>query len=395
MKKSVLIVFWVGLVCTGVTMAGGEIYGTIETTRGERLTGPIRWDTNENFWDDRLDARKTERVDLADADDGFSISVFGWEIITSSGPRSYVSSQFSIPFGHLRAIEPRGVDSAVLELKDGSRVRVAASTTDLGRNLDLVIDDPERGDVELAWRKIARIEFAQGPGEGRDEERLYGTVTTHGGEFTGYIVWDRRESLAGDILDGEEDGVDHEIPFGEIASIETAGPSGARVGLKSGEEMELRGTNDVNHRNRGVLVTVEGMGTIEVQWEELEKVRFRDAPRSPAYDQFGGGRRLSGTLHAKDGATYEGEIVWDMDESYTWESLDGEAEEIEYGLAFENIRSIRPRSSDAEVKLANGRTVTLAGSNDVGPSNRGIMITSADGSETILSWEDVELVEFD
>jgi hypothetical protein len=84
-----------------------------------------------------------------------------------------------------------------------------------------------------------------------------------------------------------------------------------------------------------------------------------------------------------------------MDESHTWELLDGEAEDIEYGLPFENIRSIRPRSSDAEVKLVDGRTVTLAGSNDVGPSNRGIMITSADGLETILSWEDVELVEFD
>jgi hypothetical protein len=300
MKQPVLIVFCVGLACGGITMAGGEIYGTIETTRGEHLTGPIRWDTNENFWDDRLDARKTERVELADPDDGFSISVFGWEIINSSGPRGYAASQFSIPFGHLTAIEPDGVDSALLELKGGSRIRVAASTTDLGRNLDLVISDSDRGDVDLAWRRVARIEFAQGPGKGRDDERLYGTVTTRGGEFTGYIVWDRRESLAVDILDGEEDGVDHEIPFAEIASIETAGPSGARVGLKSGEELELRGTNDVNRRNRGVLVSVEGLGTIEVQWEELEEVKFRDPPSSATYDQFDGGRRLSGTLHARN-----------------------------------------------------------------------------------------------
>ena len=395
MNRSFVAFFGVGLVLTGITMAGGEIYGTIETTRGEFLTGPIRWDTNENFWDDRLDARKADPIESTDPEDGFSLSLFGWEIINYAGPKTSVTSQFSIPFGHLKSIEPRGADSAVLELKDGSRVSVSGSTTDLGRALELVILDAERGEVELPWRKIARVEFAQGPGAGRDAERLYGTLTTQAAEYTGYIVWDRRESLAGDILDGEAAGIDYEIPFAKIASIETAGPLAARVRLKSGEELELRGTNDVNRRNRGILVTVDGLGVVEVRWDELEKVDFGDPPRSPAYDRFDGGRGLSGTVRARDGATYEGEIIWDMDERYTWELLDGESEGIEYAVAFENIRSIRPGSNQAAVGLADGRTVTLAGSNDVGPSNRGVMITTTGGSEVILPWEDVELVEFD
>jgi len=56
-----------GVVITAILMAaeafgGGEIYGTIHTTRGETLTGPIRWDRNENFWDDELNASKRERI---------------------------------------------------------------------------------------------------------------------------------------------------------------------------------------------------------------------------------------------------------------------------------------------------------------------------------------------
>jgi hypothetical protein len=384
----------IGLLVGGWTYAGGEIHGTIETTRGERLTGPIRWDTNENFWDDRLDARKTDRVETRDPEDGFRLSLFGWELISSeSSGHSY--SQFSIPFGHLRAIEPEGTNSAVVELKDGSRIRVDATGSDLGRELDLVISDPDQGDVEVAWRRIARIEFSQGEGEGKDGERLYGTPKTREDAFTGYIVWDRTESLTGDILDGEEDGEDREIAFAEIASIEPAGPSGARVGLKSGSELELRGTNDVDRRNRGILVTVAGLGTIEVQWEELQGVEFHDPPPSATYDRFDGGRRLAGKVHAKDGTVYEGSIIWDMDEAFSWESLDGEKDNLEYSVTFGNVRSIRPLSRGAEVRLADDRTLTLFGSNDVSSDNRGVMIASADGAETILSWDDIELVEFD
>ena len=56
-----------GLLVAVPALAGGEIYGTIHTTDGDAYTGPIRWDVNENFWDDELNAMKRERIKREDA----------------------------------------------------------------------------------------------------------------------------------------------------------------------------------------------------------------------------------------------------------------------------------------------------------------------------------------
>jgi hypothetical protein len=396
MKKLLFSTLLVSFLAVGAVGAGGEIYGKIETTRGEVLTGPIRWDANDNFWGDQLNARKTEPIQERDPEDGFRFSLFGWEIINNSSSHGRAYKQFSVPFGHLRSIEPEGTSGAVLELKNGSRVHVERSSSDIGRGLELVIEDAERGAVEIPWRRLARVEFTGNRNEGRDGQRLYGTVTSRAGEFTGFIIWDRDESLATDILDGEEGGRDHEIPFHEITTIAPAGSGSARVGLKSGEELTLRGTNDVNSDNRGVIVVLKGLGTVEVGWRDLEKAVFRDPPASPTYGEFDGGRRLSGKVRTPGGQVYEGEITWDMDESYSWESLDGEVDDIEYSILFQYVHSIKPAGSHgAEVRLTDDRSLVLEGSNDVNAENRGVMITAADGTTTVLGWEDVGQVEFD
>ena len=78
MKKLIFPILLVIFLAVGAVGAGGEIYGTIETTRGEVLTGPIRWDANDNFWGDQLNARKTEPIQERDPEDGFRLSLFGW-----------------------------------------------------------------------------------------------------------------------------------------------------------------------------------------------------------------------------------------------------------------------------------------------------------------------------
>jgi hypothetical protein len=381
-------------VAASPAMAGGEIYGTVTTRDGERLHGPIRWDSDEGYWNDRLDARKTGFVDPAKEKDGFRFSLFGWEIINTE-ESSRVYRQLSVPFGHLREIRPEGTNEALLVLKDGSELRAEASGSDLGRSLEIVVQDLERGAVELPWRRIERVEFADGPGKGMDDERLYGTVTTPAGEFTGFVVWDRDESMLDDVLDGEEQGEDREVVFRSIESIEPQGASQALVTLRSGDRLTLGGTNDVNDDMRGVVVTVP-TGTIEIEWDEVRKVVFAPAPASPRYGSFDGGRALSGTARTRDGEVLEGAITWDMDETYTWETLDGEQDRIKYGISFGHIRSIAPAGSEAaEVKLTDGRTFRLTGSNDVNENNKGVMIRTSDGNETILDWSALERVEFD
>ena len=392
MKQAVLAVLG-ALVLSAGAHAGGELYGTIRTTGGETLTGPIRWDNNENFWDDRLDTGKDKQA-RADGDKrSFSFSLFGLKI---GGDDSGSAFSFSIPFGHLKTIEPLPGRKAQLTLKSGEVITVVAKN-DLGHGLrSVIVDDAKKGRVKLGWGSLERVEFKQNPGEGRDHERLFGKVVTEHGTFEGFVVWDRDESLIEDVLDGYDGSADREIEFGRIRSIAPLERGGCKVTLKDGSAMELHGTNDVDHGQRGVAVLVEGVGSVEVDWEELEIVEFRDPPASRKYATFDGGRRVKGRVTMDDGRTFAGAIEWDEDEVYTWESLDGEFEEIDYVVTLGNVSVIkRVDSHSSEIQLRNGDVLTLSGTNDVDDSNRGLYITGPDGTETSISWNEVKQVVFE
>jgi hypothetical protein len=383
-----MAVSWVG--------AGGEIHGTIYLRGDASYTGPIRWDKNEAFWDGTLDAKKTEV--LEEVDGGFKLNLFGWKL--GGGPETRTIGSLAIPFGHLREVHRRPDGEAALVLKNGYQYVVrCTSSTDLGSGLrELIVEDAERGPIELTWNAVLMVDFSQGPGPGKDAERLHGTVTVGAAELTGFIVWDRDETLAGDILDGEENGEDRKIPFGEIREIEPVS-GGSRVVLKDGREMVLGGTNDVDRGHRGVVVFLSHLGSAEVAWENVRGVTFTDPPPSRRYADFDGGRRLRGTMRSTAGDSYSGEIVWDQDETFTWETLDGEANAIEYAVQFDKIRSVTPKGpASAEVRLTNDDVLVLSGSNDVSDSNRGVTVRRKSGAETTevtLGWSEIASVEFD
>jgi hypothetical protein len=403
MKNAVFCSLFGLLLAISTAGAGGEIHGTIETRDGRTLTGPIRWDVNENFWGDRLNARKKERLGGGIEEDGFRFSLFGWEIVNSANSQSG-SRWITIPFGHLGAIEPLSGKEALLTLKNGEQLEVLAGSSDIGNGMrSLVIEDSESGAQELSWWNMKRVTFSQGAGEGRDAERLYGTVVTAGGSLTGFIVWDRDESLLEDILDGEDqENRDHEIPFREIAEIERV-EGGSLVKLKSGESHQLHGTNDVAGGHRGILLTLENIGTAEIDWDNVTKVTFTEPPASAAYAKFDGGHRLRGKVTTREGTTYSGLIIWDLDEAYSWEALDGNIDGIEYAVAYSNIKSITPKGYESsEVLLSSGKVLLLSGTNDVNGSNDGVqVITEAVEAESetaisrILEWDELQSVEFE
>jgi hypothetical protein len=375
--------------------AGGEIHGTITTTDGGALTGPIRWDRNENFWDDVLHARKGDAVYVEEAEGG-TFRFLGLRLPRWGERGSWTYSQFSIPFGHLRALEPVEGDRVRLELKNGETLEIRTAGSDLGPGMrDLVIDDANRGEVVLAWSSVRRVGFSSRPGPGRDSFRLHGTVTTRSGELTGYVVWDRDESLLDDVIDGEEDGHEHKIRFSEIRAVERVGDWGSRVTLADGRTVTLEGTNDVDEDNRGISVLIPGVATVEASWDEFVGFHLSPAPPSRGYDDFDGGARLAGRVLTSDGRTIAGEIVWDRDEMYSWETLDGRLDGLDYAVPFANIRRIRRLGSDgAAVELTSGRVLELTASNDISDENKGIVVTDAAGTGVELSWSDVETVEF-
>ena len=382
------------LFLAGTAFAGGEIYGTVYTVDGDEITGAIRWDKNENFWDDVIDANKTERVRSKDRE-GFNLRLFGLEIIRSGHSRGWSYSQFTIPFGHLASIEPLRGNKVELTLKNGEVLEVKEGA-DLGRGVrGIVVSGPE-GEEKLEWEDLARVEFSSSPGGGRDQERLYGTVETTIGNFTGYVVWDADESLLEDILDGEHKGRDRKIPFEKIASIEKASNRASLVTLKTGTVLKLSGTNDVDDDNRGITVTISNLGSVRMEWRQFKKVTFEDPPASLSYADFDGGFPIHGTLTTTDGETLIGDIVWDMDERYSWEALNGEIKGVEFKILFQNIASIeRIGQNAAKVWLKDGLDFTLQGSNDVNRKNKGIVVSDGNGGTVELGWDDLQAVAFE
>lgn len=374
-------------------LAGGEIYGTIHLESGRSFTGPIRWDLNEVFWDDVLDAEKCEKVWV---DGGFSgVKLWGLSVGDESG--YWTQHPFKIQFGHLAMIERKGSSRIRVELKSGQRVEIRATGTDLGESMrGLAVIDGPRGDVDVSWDDIEMVEFKNGPGDGRDAERLYGLVETQAGGFTGFITWDRDEALVSDTLDGESGDEDHHIPFSDISEIERVSSRSSRVTLTDGSKLRLSGTNDVDDDNRGIDVLVPDLGVVKVPWEEFDRVVFEPPPASHLYSAFDGGRRLHGTLTDDEGESFTGFIMWDMDEQYTWEFLDGQYEDLEFEIPFALIESIRRESrNETEVRLKSGISYVLSGSNDVDSDNKGIVVELPDGDELELDWQDFESLEFD
>ena len=298
---------WIGLLVAvlvwSTVQAGGEIYGTITTQRGDTLTGPIRWDHNENFWDDILDASKGRTV--REDDEGFQLSLFGWDITSFGKSESY--APLSMPFGHIRSIEATWDGGGKITLRSGEVIE-ARPSGDLGDSVrSIVIVDAEQGKVELEWDDVQRVDFEPGRGAGRDDERLYGKVFAGEETFTGFITWDRDKSLGEDVLDGYQDRrEEREIPFAEIREIEKLDSRGCRITLADGSRLVLDGTNDVDSGNRGIDVTVPGVGRIQLGWREFDRVVFMDPPPSAGYAKFDGGRWLHGTLTTREGAAVSG-----------------------------------------------------------------------------------------
>ncbi len=354
------------------TSAANRLYGTVRTRDGDTHTGFLRWDRNEGSWNDVLDATKLDR--------GFT-------------------GLSGIRFGHVSRIVPLGRTQAILHLRSGQQIGMQGGSTDLGRAMrSVVISDASGSRTSVEWDDIRRVDFRAAPANARPAEgRLYGTVSTGRGlEFTGQIAWDVDEIHSTDILDGELDGREYEIPFGAIRTIQQHGPVAARVVLHTGERITLSGTNDVDRSNRGITVSDPGLGQVKIPWDYFNSVRFHGAPRpkGQSWGDFDGGQPLRGTVITTTGNAVSGEIKWDNDEYSTWELLNGKIGGVELDIEFSRIARIVKSGSGSTVVLRDGRSYDLQGSNDVDAGNRGVVVTSGE-QEYLVAWDDFRELRLD
>jgi len=397
----ILAVAFIACLIPSTASAGsGRIYGTIRTIDGEEFEGWIRWDKNEAYWDDILDVTKYNehrKKYRRKSDRGRSReSFFG---ISISGIYSDGSRQSELKFGHIRSIVPLSSSEALITLKSGEEYEMTGS--DLGTSVrDIAVLDKDEGEVYFDWDDIDEILFSEESGAPDDgAERLYGKLTTRrGDEYVGWIEWDVDEVMSTDILDGDEGRRrNRKIRFDKIQVIERRSNSSVLLTLKSGKEMKLSGSNDVNSENRGIRVKSAELGRVSVDWSEFDKVEFMTVPTDKllSYSSFDGGRELKGTVFTEDGEQFTGKIIWDDDEMYTWEHLNGEYRDIEYDIELANIATVEKQSRRGSVITTKaGRNVVMRGSNDVDSDNNGIIIETEDGDEIEIDWYDFQKAEF-
>lgn len=409
--KSFLLVLTTLLSVSLIAQDSGFIYGKITTEDGDVYEGPLRWGKEEVYWTDMFNASKEENKNLdylsrrelesledrqRDHNGNYSNGVIKiMNVAWSIGGDDYdFVHEFSCEFGNIKSLRMSGRSGADLELQNGDFIELKGSGyNDMGAKIRVL--DRDLGLVAVSWDRIDKVEFLSTPSnlEEKFGEPLYGTVESDLGTFTGYIQWDHDERVDTDVLDGDTRDGDVSIAFRKIASIEREGFSRSIVELKSGRELELRGSNDVNDSNKGIIVTVEGFGRVDMDWEDFDRVTFTDPPGSgPSFNSFANPKKLMGTVQVDNGDVHQGEIVYDLDEEYTFEVLNGEDDDAKFIIPFRNIESIEPRSSDrATITLTNGNNVVLEDAQDVSERNQGVLIkTSSD--RIYIPWDRIEKI---
>jgi len=275
-------------------------------------------------------------------------------------------------------------------------VTVPSNSNDIGASLRVF--DEEIGELKIKWNRIDRVEFMSTPKKLQNKfgDPLYGTVETSIGSFTGLVQWDHEECLTNDRLDGDSEDGDVSIPFGNIKSIERQG-RGSLVTFKSGRELFLTGSNDVNSDNRGVIVKNPEFGKVKIAWREFEKVTFdtNNHNSGEAYTKYSNPLELEGTVTTINDQEFNGRIVFDLDEEWDYELLNGSDEEIEYIIPFRNIKSVKPKNFNySTVELHSGRKLFLGDGQDVTDQNDGILVFRKKGDPVYIPWPKVKEVVF-
>jgi hypothetical protein len=227
-------------------------------------------------------------------------------------------------------------------------------------------------------------------------------VRTRQGDFTGFVGWDRDDSVGSDELDGHTAEGELGLRFDTIRSIARRARDSALVTLVDGGEIVLSGTAEVGDRNRGIDVDDRRYGRVRISWDAFERVDFSPRSSGPAYGDFPPGRPLTGSVTTRAGRRLAGRLVYDLDESETTDTLDAEYQGVHYTIPFGLIASIVPLGGgergahSARVTLHNGAELRLERAGDLREGNAGTLIF-VDGRERpdYVPWTDVEQVDLD
>lgn len=391
------------------TVPLGFLYGRATTVGGATYEGRLRWGGNqEAFWGDFFNGVKATNPWAAHVPvtrlprEQRSFELLGIEIAKRARVLD-LHRPFVARFGDLARIEAHGREVRVT-LKSGTIYeldRLEASDFDDG----LRVWDERQGVVDLDSLRIRSVELLADPQPYAAPRRLWGTVRTRHGTFSGFVQWNRNEGVGSDELDGESSGKTLRLPFDRLRAIARRSSDSALVTLLDGSEIVLSASGDVGQGNRGVYVDDARYGKVLVSRDAFERLDFSpvgEDDSGPAYTDFPPGQPLSGSVTTSGGVRLTGRIVCDLDESETTDTLDAPAQGVDYALPFGTIAAIlrpapaAPEPHTVQVTLHNGETLHLEPSGDLGGGHLGILVfpTGREQPE-YFPWAEVTRVDFD
>ena len=384
---------------------GDFLYATISLKNGKSYSGQVRWSYRDAAWDDLLEAYKDEpqiqeQIDIQgyeknqkQSSEVFELSFMNlWE-----DKESKSRFVFKCQFGHIdRIICTSDEKSATVVLKNKRQIDLRRRTRDIGS--DIVMYHAQLGKLEFDWGGIREINFSSAPArlENQLGAKIYGKALTVHGEIEGYITWDfDEEAFGADIIDGDHQDVEYQLRFDQITSIQPE-RNGAIVILKNGQELFMRNSSDVNKENDGIFIKTKNHGMVNVGWSNLIHISFTE-PQFDAktYSDFREPKSLKGTVLTQDGQKISGRLVYDLDESWDIEILDGRTKGTKYYLPFYLLKSISPQNFNYSlVELRDGTKLLLGDEGDVNQNNNGILVLISSSRTRYIPWEDVKTVTF-
>ena len=375
------------------TQNSGEfIYANVTTKSNEQYEGFVRWGKEELAWHDVFNSVKVHQRYTKQTKKGLWED-FKWDIASIWEDKYRETDHtFACFFGDIKSITPKSSSKLDLKLKNGTVLKLEGGSNDVGATLQVF--DRELGLVLIPWNKIKNIDFKQAQRYNKYPfgELLYGTVYTYKkGILEGYIKWDLDERAGLDVLDGYSGSKDVQINFADIKSIKRH-EEGAYVATKNGEEIFLRGTNDVNSGNRGIAIYNHEVGRIELGWKEFKKVIFHpNNKRGPAYSDFEEPQGIHAQVLTYLDEDYDGMIVFDIDERWELELIDGDDDNIKYQIPFRNIKTIYPKNKTYSIiYLKNGDQLLLGERQDVSGNNDGLLLFIKSKDEPIhVDWSNI------
>ncbi len=384
----------------------GFIYGKVITADDDSYSGLIRWGKEEVFWFDMFNSTKTKNENLkylSDEDmDNLRDDTRSWfEQLTDGNFNINIDGDnythsFACMFGDIKSLEIAGRNTVILVLKNRDELKLSGGSNDIGASISVL--DEEIGLIKLNWDRVVQVDFMPTPDKLKETmgKALHGTVFTSEGKFTGFIQWDHDERITSDKLDGDSKNGDVSIDFENIKAI-IKNSNGCDLVFHSGREMYLDGSNDVNSGNRGIIVNIPSMGRVDIPWRDFEKVLFDVEVNTsgPAYNEYLPAQKLAGMVITENEEMIAGAIIYDLDEAYDIEILQGNVDDIEYLIPFRNIKTISPKNYKySRVILADGKELTLGKSHDVTEENEGVVVLESSSKHTYIPWKEIGEISF-